>query len=91
MRSFARASVETARRQGVLAPLSAILFQPSGAVVQVVRDGVVETRPVQVGLRNGLQAEIGQGLTAGESVVSVSGTFIRGGDKVTPVVVAGAR
>ncbi len=84
--SFARASVETARREGVLAPLSAILFQPGGAVVQVVRDGVVETRPVQVGLRNGLQAEIGQGLAAGENVVSVSGTFIRGGDKVTPVV-----
>lgn len=83
--SFARAVVETARRQGVLTPLSAILFQPGGAVVQVVRDGVVETRPVQVGLRNGLQAEIGQGLAAGESVVSVSGTFVRGGDKVTPV------
>ena len=85
--SFARASVETARRQGVLTPLSAILFQPGGAVVQVVHDGVVETRPVQVGLRNGVQAEIGQGLAAGESVVSVSGTFVRGGDKVTPVVV----
>ena len=91
--SFARATVETARRQGVLAPLSAILFQPSGAVVQVVRDGVVETRPVRVGLRNGSQAEIQQGLAAGESVVSVSGTFIRGGDKVTPVatIVGAAR
>ena len=90
--SFARAVVETARRQGVVTPLSAILFQPGGAVVQVVRDGVVETRPVQVGLRNGLQAEIGQGLAAGESVVSVSGTFVRGGDKVTPVTAAeGAR
>jgi HlyD family secretion protein len=89
--SFARASVETARREGVLAPLSAILFQPGGAVVQVVRDGVVETRPVQVGLRNGAQAELKHGLAAGESVVSVSGTFVRGGDKVTPVVVvAGA-
>ena len=83
--SFARASVETARREGVLAPLSAVLFQPGGAVVQVVRDGTVETRPVQVGVRNGTRAEISRGLTAGESVVSVSGTFIRGGDKVTPV------
>ena len=48
--SFARAVVETARRQGVLTPLSAILFQPGGAVVQVVRDGVVETRPVKSGI-----------------------------------------
>ncbi len=83
--SFARASIETARRDGVLAPLSAILFQPGGAVVQVVRDGTVETRTVQVGLRNGARAEISEGLAAGESVVSVSGTFVRGGDRVTPV------
>lgn len=83
--SFARAAVEVARRDGVLAPLSAILFQPGGPVVQVVKDGVVETRPVQVGLRSKGQAEIRQGLAAGESVVSVSGTFIRGGDRVTAV------
>ncbi len=83
--SFARASVEVARREGVLAPLSAVLFQPDGAVVQVVRDGVVDTRRVQVGLRAAGQAEITAGLRPGEDVVSVSGTFIRGGDRVTPV------
>ncbi len=90
--SFARAQVETARRDGVLAPLSAVLFQPGGAVVQVVRDGLVETRPVQVGLRDGAHAEIREGLAAGETVVSVSGTFIRGGDRVTPIAAtSGAR
>ena len=87
--SFARAAVEVARRDGILAPLSAVLFQPGGAVVQVVRDGLVETRPVQVGLRSGARAEIREGLAEGETVVSVSGTFVRGGDRVTampPVV-----
>lgn len=83
--SFARASVEVARRDGVLCPLSAVLFQQGGAVVQVVHDGVVETRPVQVGLRSGAQAEITEGLKPGEAVVAVSGTFIRGGDRVTAV------
>ena len=83
--SFARAEVEVARDQGVLVPLSAILFQPGGAVVQVVKDGVVETRRVTTGLRDGARAEITAGLGAGESVVAVSGTFIRGGDRVTPV------
>ena len=58
---------------------------PQGPVVQVVRDGVVETRGVTVGLRNGRSAEISRGLAPGEQVVSVSGTFIRGGDRVTPV------
>lgn len=83
--SFARAGVEVARRDGVLAPLSAVLFQPDGAVVQVVRDGTVETRRVEVGLRAGGQAEIKSGLQDGEAVVAVSGTFIRGGDRVTAV------
>ena len=86
--SFARASVEVARRDGVLAPLSAVLFQPGGAVVQVVHDGMVETRPVEVGLRSSGRAEIRHGLAAGEDVVAVSGTFIRGGDRVTPVQAA---
>ena len=84
--SFARAAVEVARRDGVLAPLSAVLFQPGGAVVQVVKDGLVETRPVQVGLRSGALAEISRGLAEGETVVAVSGTFVRGGDRVTAVV-----
>lgn len=83
--SFARATVEVARHEGVLVPLSAVLFQPGGAVVQVVRDGVVDTRTVQVGLRGGSRAEITQGVQEGDAVVSVSGTFIRGGDRVMPV------
>lgn len=82
---FARATVETARHDGVLTPLSAVLFQPSGPVVQVVRDGVVETRKIQVGLRNATDAEVTSGLGAGEEVVTVSGTFVRGGDRVTAV------
>ena len=83
--SFARASVEVARRDGVVVPLSAILFAPGGAVVQVVQNGVVETRAVEVGLRDGVRAELRSGVREGEAVVSVSGTFVRGGDKVTPV------
>lgn len=82
---FARASVETARRDCVQVPLSAVLFEPEGARVQVVHDGTVETRPVSVGLRSLGRAEIVQGLAEGEQVVSVSGTFVREGDEVTPV------
>ena len=89
--SFARAFVEVARRDGVLTPLSAVLFQPDGAIIQVVRDGVVDTRRVEVGLRNGQQAEITAGLQPGDEVVSVSGTFIRGGDRVVAVRAPGAQ
>lgn len=83
--SFARAEVQVARHDGILVPLSAVLFGPDGPAVQVVRDGLVETRPVQVGLRSGGQAEVTAGLQPGETVVAVSGTFVRGGDRVVAV------
>ena len=82
---FARATVETARHAGVLVPLSAVLFGPDGPRVQVVADGVVETRPVRLGLRDEARAEVVNGLREGETVVAVSGSFVRDGDKVNPV------
>lgn len=83
--SFGRAEVKVARHEGVLVPLSAVLFQPGGAVVQVVRDGRVETRAVTLGLQARGQAEIIDGVRPGEDVVATSGSFIRGGDRVTAV------
>lgn len=88
---FARASVQVARMEGMLVPLSAVLFDPDGgpaARVQVVHDGLVETRPVTIGLRSGGRALVSAGLTAGEAVVAVSATFVRGGDQVTPITAA---
>jgi HlyD family secretion protein len=82
---FARAQVEVAVAQGVKIPLSAVLFDPDGAKVQVVKDGLVETRPVTIGLSSGGVALVTAGLADGEAVVSVSATFVRGGDRVTAV------
>lgn len=83
--AFGRARVETARRDGIVVPLSAILYGHEGASVQVVQDGVVDTRPVTVGLSASGRALLAAGLSEGESVVVVSGTFLREGDRVTPV------
>jgi HlyD family secretion protein len=69
----------------VLAPLSAVLFTSEGARVQVVKDGVVESRAIVTGIRSGGMIEIVTGLQPGESIVSVSGTFLRNGDRVTPI------
>ncbi len=82
---FGRGTVEVARHDGVLVPLSAVLFQPDGAQVQVVRDGVVQTRPIRLGLQGEGRVEAASGLAAGEDVVAISGTFVRDGDRVTPV------
>jgi RND family efflux transporter MFP subunit len=85
--AFGRATVEVETREGVLLPQSAILYVESGPTVQVVADGVVATRPVTIGLRTEAFAEIDTGVAAGDQVVSVAGTFVRDGDRVTPVPV----
>jgi RND family efflux transporter MFP subunit len=87
---FGRASIRTARHDGVLVPLSAVQFDLDGPRVQVVRDGVVQTRAVTLGLRAGERAEILRGVGAGEAVVAVSGTFVRDGDHVVAIRPAAA-
>ena len=84
--AFARGQIEVARSEGLLMPLSAVQFNLDGAKVQVVKDGVVETRAVKTGLRQNGLVEIIAGLNEGEAVVLVAGTFLRNGDRVKPVL-----
>ncbi|RAI29240.1 hypothetical protein CH338_28710 [Rhodoplanes elegans] len=83
--TFARATVEVGSSCGTSVPLSAVLFGPLGAVVQVVRDNRVETRPAQLGLLSGGDVEIRQGVADGDMVVRRAGTFLREGDRVRAV------
>jgi len=83
--AYARAIVEVGRSCGPTIPLSAVLYGPEGAVVQVVRDNRVETRRVRVGLLSGGDAEIREGLNEGDMVVSRAGAFLREGDRVRAV------
>lgn len=82
---FARGVVETARRDGVVVPQSAVLFGAKGAYVQVVLDGLVAQRAVTIGLQDADGVEIARGIAAGETVVARAGGFLREGDRVTPV------
>ena len=54
--------------------------------MQVVRDHRVETRLVKVGLAAGALAEVREGLSEGDLVVARSGTFLRDGDAVRPLL-----
>ncbi|MEF2552508.1 efflux RND transporter periplasmic adaptor subunit [Aurantimonas sp. A2-1-M11] len=83
--SFARGVVEIARSSGIVVPRTAIIADADKAVVQVVRDGMIETRAVTLGITTGSDAEILKGLDAGDAVVALAGTFVRDGDTVTPV------
>jgi HlyD family secretion protein len=86
--AFGRASIEIGRRCGPAIPLSAVLYSQGGAVVQVVRDGSVETRRVTVGLLAKGQAEIREGLAEGDVVVVRAGAFVRDGDRIRSITAA---
>ncbi len=79
---FANGWVITEQREAVAVPASAVLSDSDGERVQVVRDGVVETRQVRAGLLWQGQREILEGVAEGETVIARSGAFFRDGDRV---------
>jgi HlyD family secretion protein len=86
--TFARAVIEVAKSDGLGVPSSAILNQNDSQTVQVVKDGKVESRAVRTGLVSHGNTEIVDGLAEGELVVLRSGTLLRDGDAVRPVMAA---
>ncbi len=87
--AFARGTVEVAHTEGLVLPVTAVTDQEGVPTVQVVKDGVVDTRKVKTGLTDAGLVEVKDGVAEGELVVSKAGTFLRGGDKVKPQVVEG--
>jgi multidrug efflux pump subunit AcrA (membrane-fusion protein) len=84
--AFGRATVQIGQRCAPAIPLSAVLYGPGGAVVQVARSGHIETRRVLVGLLDKDQAEVREGLAEGETVVARAGAFLRDGDRIRAVM-----
>jgi RND family efflux transporter MFP subunit len=89
--SFARGSVELARRTGVAVPTSSVIYGAAGAVVQVVADDKVQSRRVRTGLSADGIVEIQDGVAAGDFVVAKAGSFLRDGDRVRPVIAEAAQ
>jgi HlyD family secretion protein len=85
--TFGRAVINVATSDGLGVPASAILTQNDVQSVQVVKDGKVATRQVRTGLISAGKTEIVEGLAEGETVVLRSGTLLRDGDVVRPVLV----
>jgi multidrug efflux pump subunit AcrA (membrane-fusion protein) len=83
---FGRATIDADRSCGISVPRGAVLFRTEGPSVQVVRDRKVETRRVKVGLLSDSLAEIREGVRENEMVVAVSGTSLRDGDQVRPIL-----
>ncbi|HEV7982529.1 MAG TPA: efflux RND transporter periplasmic adaptor subunit [Xanthobacteraceae bacterium] len=84
--TFARAIIDVAQRCGVGIPFSAVLYGSEGAVVQLVRDGRVETHRVALGLQSEDTVEVREGVNDGDMVVARAGSFVREGDRVRPIM-----
>ena len=83
--SAGSALIKIGQSCNVAVPLTSVLYDPAGTVVQVVRRGRVETRRVDVGLLSGGQVEIRDGLNEGDVVVARAGALLREGDPVRAV------
>ncbi len=83
--AFATAAIDVGRSCGTTIPLSAVLYGPRGAIVQVVRNDRIQTRQVTTGLFAGPDVEIRSGVATGDRVVARAGAFLREGDLVRPM------
>lgn len=83
---FARATIDANRSCGISVPRSAVTYRTEGTSVQVVRENVIETRKVQIGLHSDDDTEIRDGLREGDTVVANAGSSLRDGDRVKPIV-----
>lgn len=88
---FGQATIDADRSCGISVPRSAVTYQTGGTSVQVVRENVIETRRVQVGLHSDTDTEIRSGLQEGDLVVANAGSSLRNGDRVTPIVAGSLR
>jgi hypothetical protein len=85
--TFARAIIDVRQRCAVGIPFSAVLYGPDGPLVQIVRDGRVETHRIALGLQSEGTIEIREGVSEGEMIVTRAGSFVREGDRVRPMIV----
>ena len=82
---FARATINANRSCGISVPNSAVTYLTRGTSVGVVRNNVIETRSIQVGIHSDTDTEVRAGLSEGDLVVANAGTSLRDGDKVKPI------
>jgi HlyD family secretion protein len=88
---FGRAAINANRSCGVSVPTAAILYSAGGTRVQVVRDSIIQSLSVQVGLHSETESEIVDGLREGDIVVANAGASLREGDKISAIFANGSQ
>lgn len=78
-------AVVAAEKETVVVPVDAVLTQQGEQVVYIVEDGVAYCRPVTLGLENGSEVSVLEGLSPGEQVVVKGQHYLQDGGKVAVV------
>jgi multidrug efflux pump subunit AcrA (membrane-fusion protein) len=86
---FAEATIDASQSCGVAVPRDAVLRSSEGTSVQVVRNNIVETKRVQLGLSSADSFEINDGIEKGDIVVAHAGSSLHDGDPVQPILTDG--
>jgi HlyD family secretion protein len=82
---FASGTIETARRDSMTVPTTAVLNDSGDTYVLRVVDGVIERHPVTAGLIWKDYREIVEGLAAEDMVIARAGAFFADGDIVNAI------
>ena len=80
--TFARGTVELARKTVLAVPAGSVVYGEGQATLQIVVDGKIVVRKVVLGLIADGWAEIQTGIGAGDLVVARAAPFLRDGDRV---------
>ena len=84
--TFVNVSIQAGRSCGVSVPSSAVLHRRGVTSIQVIRDNLVTTRQVKLGLVSDDHTEVVQGLELGETIIASAGASLHDGDAVNPSI-----
>jgi HlyD family secretion protein len=82
---FVEAAILVAERDALAVPVTAVGAFDGKSTVMAIKDNIAGRKDVVTGIRMGGWIEITSGLSAGETVVTKAGAFVRQGDKINPV------
>ncbi len=82
---FVEAAILVAERETLAVPVTAVGAFNGKATVMAIEKDIAGRKEVATGIRMGGWIEITSGLTAGETVVTKAGAFVRQGDHINPV------
>lgn len=86
--AYATCTLQLDRHDDVLVlPVAAVVYDGDATACRVVKEGVVESREIELGLRSGPEVEVIHGVDAGDDVVLLRAETLQSGQKVQ--VVAG--